>query len=63
MSDNTEYFKYLDKLRSGGTINMMGAPRELQHVFGLNKTEAREICRLWTEKLVPQFIANGGKVR
>ena len=42
---------------------MTGAPRELQHVFGLDKKEAREIFRLWTEELVPQFIANGGKVR
>ncbi len=47
MSDNTEYFKYLDELRSGGTMNMMGAPRELQHEFGLDKKEARNVFHLW----------------
>jgi hypothetical protein len=46
-----EYFKWLDELRAGGTINMMGAPRELQHEFGLDKTEARKIFQLWTEQL------------
>ena len=44
-------FEYLDDLREGGTINMMGAPRELQYEFGLDKAEAREIFQLWTEKL------------
>jgi len=47
MVDNTEYFKYLDELRSGGTMNMMHAPRELQYEFGLDKKEARNIFHLW----------------
>ena len=46
-----EYFVYLDELRESGTINMMGAPRELQNEFGLNKIQAREIFQLWTETL------------
>ena len=44
-------FEYLDDLRESGTINMMGAPRELQAEFGLDKIEAREIFQLWAEKL------------
>ena len=42
-----EYFVYLDNLRQSGTINMMGAPREMQHEFGLEKMEARNIFHLW----------------
>ena len=45
-----EYFVYLDKLRESGTINMMGAPRELQCDFGVTKIEARKIFLLWTEQ-------------
>jgi len=45
-----EYFVYLDELREGGTMNMMGAPRELQNDFGLDKTEARKIFGLWTKQ-------------
>jgi len=48
---NDEYFEYLNDLREGGTINMMGAPRELQYEFGLDKTEARKVFQLWTETL------------
>ena len=45
-----EYFVYLDKLRESGTINMMGAPRELQFEFGIDKLEARKIFGLWTKQ-------------
>ena len=45
-----EYFVYLDELRESGTINMMGAPRELQNDFGLDKVEARKIFGLWAEQ-------------
>ena len=45
-----EYFVYLDKLRESGTINMMGAPRELQYEFEMEKIEARKIFLLWTEQ-------------
>ena len=48
---NDLYFEFLNDLRAGGTINMMGAPRELQNEFGLNKVQAREIFQLWTEEL------------
>lgn len=46
-----KYFEFLTELRDGGTMNMMGAPRELQYEFGLDKTEARKIFKLWTEQL------------
>ena len=45
-----DYFVYLDELREGGTINMMGAPRELQNDFGIDKIEARKIFGLWTKQ-------------
>jgi len=45
-----EYFVYLDELRESGTINMMGAPRELQFQFEMDKVEARKIFGLWTEQ-------------
>jgi hypothetical protein len=48
---NDEYFEFLNDLREGGTINMMGAPRELQYEFGLDKAEARNVFKLWTETL------------
>ena len=46
-----KYFEFLTELRDGGTMNMMGAPRELQHEFGLDKTEAREVFSKWRESL------------
>jgi hypothetical protein len=48
---NDLYFEFLSDLRESGTMNMMGAPRELQNEFGLNKVQAREIFQLWTETL------------
>ena len=48
---NDLYFEFLNDLRESGTMNMMGAPRELQNEFGLNKVQAREIFQLWTETL------------
>ena len=42
-----EYFVYLGELRESGTINMMGAPREMQYEFGIDKLEARNIFQLW----------------
>ena len=46
-----EYFEFLTDLRDGGTMNMMGAPRELQLNFGLNKADAREVFQKWCESL------------
>ena len=48
---NDLYFEFLNDLRSGATINMAGAPRELQNKFGLNKVQARSIFQLWCLKL------------
>ena len=45
-----EYFVYLDELRESGTINMMGAARELQFEFEMDKVEARKIFGLWAEQ-------------
>ena len=43
-------FIYLDELRESGEINMMGAPRELQYEFDIDKIEARKIFGLWTKQ-------------
>jgi hypothetical protein len=44
---NDLYFEFLDDLKDSGTMNMMGAPRELQNEFGLNKIQARSVFQLW----------------
>ena len=46
-----EYFEFLTDLRDGGTINMMGAPSELQHQFGLSSVVAREVFSEWCKSL------------
>ena len=48
---NDVYFEFLNDLRESGSMNMMGAPRELQYEFDLNKAEAREIFSKWCESL------------
>ena len=48
-----EYFEYLTDLRDSGTMNMMGAPRELEYEFGLDRAEAREVFSKWCESLKP----------
>jgi hypothetical protein len=50
MDENLPYFRYLDELRESGEINMMGAPRELQYEFEMDKAEARKIFGLWTKQ-------------
>ncbi len=44
-----EYFEFLDSLRDSGEINMFGAPRVLQDMFGISKYEARDIVSAWME--------------
>ena len=60
-----EYFDALEDLRSSGEINMFGAeaasqeywqdiedyaaPRWLMNTYGLDKAEARDIVRQWSE--------------
>jgi hypothetical protein len=50
MDKYLHYFVYLDELRESGTINMMGAPREMEYEFSLDKAEARKIFGLWTKQ-------------
>jgi len=45
-----DYFKFLDTLRESGEMNMFGAPRVLQEVFGLNKEESYEVFGAWTKQ-------------
>ena len=49
--DMQEYFEFLEDLRDGGAMNMMGAPRELEYAFGLDRAEAREVFSKWCESL------------
>ena len=50
-----EYFEFLEDLRDSGSMNMMGAPRELQNAFGLDRAEAREVFSKWCESLKDDF--------
>tara|TARA_B100000405_G_scaffold83062_1_gene57436 strand:+ start:289 stop:633 length:345 start_codon:yes stop_codon:yes gene_type:complete len=49
--DMQEYFEFLEDLRDSGSMNMMGAPRELEYAFGLDRAEAREVFSKWCESL------------
>ena len=50
-----EYFEFLEDLRDSGSMNMMGAPRELQQEFDLDRAEAREVFSKWCESLKDDF--------
>lgn len=39
--------EYLDELRDGGSINMMGAAPYLQAKFGFEKRQARDVLMHW----------------
>ena len=43
----SEYFDFLDDLRESGEVNMFGAPRVLQDMFGVGRYEARDIVAEW----------------
>lgn len=47
--DRLEMYEYLDNLREGRTINMLGARPYLMRKFGLNFGEAREVLAAWVE--------------
>jgi hypothetical protein len=47
MSDMSQYFRYLDRLREIGSINMHGAAAPLQKAFGLERVEANRVLDLW----------------
>lgn len=49
MSDEDEYFEYLDELRESGVTNMYGAGAYLEREFDLDKYEARTILQKWME--------------
>ena len=52
-------FIYLDELRESGEINMMGAPRELQYEFDIDKIEARKILGCGLSNLAqPKTLSN-----
>lgn len=43
------YFAFLDSLRESGSINMFGAPKVIQEVFGLSRTESIDVFTAWAE--------------
>jgi len=47
----SQVFTFLDDLREEGSINMFGAPREVQDTFGVNRNVAMDIFTAWTEEL------------
>lgn len=42
-------FKYLNRIREMGTINMFGASQTLEIAFDLNHREARKVLTDWME--------------
>lgn len=49
MNINEEYFRFLNRLRDSGQINMFGAVPYLQEAFDLNRNEAKNIMLKWME--------------
>jgi hypothetical protein len=43
------YFKFLDRLRDMGSVNMHGAAPNLMKVFGITQTEAMSVLNLWID--------------
>ena len=44
-----KYYKYLEKLRQSGEVNMYGAVPYLQNKFGLSYSDAKVILLNWME--------------
>ncbi len=42
-----QHLEYLDNLREGGTVNMLGAGVYLKLMFNLSKADARKILLHW----------------
>ncbi|MDP6173452.1 MAG: hypothetical protein QGF09_04720 [Rhodospirillales bacterium] len=49
MSNQEEYFTYLDELRESGVTPIRRASAYLERDFGLNKYEARNVMKDWME--------------
>ena len=43
------HFRFLDRLRESGSINMFGAPSVLKEEFGMSKAEATGVFVRWTK--------------
>ena len=41
------YFQFLDELQESGDTNMYGAASYLQDKFWIEKSEAKEVLKLW----------------
>jgi len=42
-----DYFTYLDELQKSGVTNMLGAARYIEDKFWIEKSEAKEVLKLW----------------
>lgn len=47
MTEQKEYFEFLDDLRDLGITNMFGAAPYIQEEFGITKQEAKAILKEW----------------
>jgi hypothetical protein len=50
ITDNKEYFEFLNQLRRSGQINMFGAGPVLEEVYDLKRHEARAIVVEWMKQ-------------
>lgn len=57
MTDYVRYFRYLDKLRESGRVNMWGSSNWLERQFRLSPKNASEITGLWMKTFDPEKSA------
>lgn len=53
----SEYFDYLDQLRSSGETNMYGAGPYLTREFDLDRRESQAVLRMWVDTFDPDKTA------
>lgn len=62
MYNLAEIFRYLDKLRESGIINMLGAGAYLERDCGLSPSDARVVLGQWidtfSDETLPEERAN-----
>lgn len=56
-----EHLTYLDGLREGGTVNMLGARPFLQSEFGLNDTDSAVVHSYWMESYAERHPVKEGQ--
>lgn len=56
--DYIRYFKYLDRLRSSGLTNMLGAGKYLEDAYRLSNNQARTVLLAWIDSFDDESDVN-----